>query len=124
MNQMDRLIACGRARTEFLIGHCEIARGALDGRESVPAPPQTPMSRAHIRFPIGEAGLDVLATQLIAVLDGPVLTCLSAAVLADAVARVSERLGQRREDLVRRVARSPRKRRPVPAGGKPEVQPR
>jgi AcrR family transcriptional regulator len=123
-----RLIAYGRARTEFLIGHREIARGALDGRESVPAPPQTPMSRARIRFLLGEldlreAGLDVLATQLTAVLDGPVLTYLSAAVLTDAAPRVSERLGQGWEDLVRRVARSPRNRRRVPAGGKPEVQP-
>ena len=46
---LDRLIAYGRARIDFLIGHREIARAALDGRESVPAGSQTPMSRAHIR---------------------------------------------------------------------------
>ena len=34
---LDRLIAYGRARTGFLIGHREIARAALDGRETVPA---------------------------------------------------------------------------------------
>src|SRR6266700_2622826 len=34
---LDRLTAYGRARIEFLIGHREIARAALDGRESVPA---------------------------------------------------------------------------------------
>ena len=34
---LDRLIAYGRARIGFLIGHREIARAALDGRERVPA---------------------------------------------------------------------------------------
>src|SRR6202034_2226782 len=46
----DRLIAYGRARIDFLIGHREIARAALDGREQVPARSQTPMSQQHIRF--------------------------------------------------------------------------
>src|SRR4029077_12640864 len=45
-----RLIAYGRARTAFLITHREIARAALDGRQQIPAGPQTPMSREHIRF--------------------------------------------------------------------------
>src|SRR6202167_3681715 len=66
---LDRLIAYGRARIGFLIGHREIARAALDGREQVPAGSQTPMSREHIRLLFGEmslgaADLDVLATQL------------------------------------------------------------
>src|SRR5258707_11467454 len=47
---LDRLIAYGRARIDFLIGHRQIARAALDGRERIPAGSQTPMSRAHIRF--------------------------------------------------------------------------
>ena len=51
---LDRLIAYGRARIDFLIGHREIARAALDGRERVPAGSQTPMSREHIRFLLGE----------------------------------------------------------------------
>jgi AcrR family transcriptional regulator len=73
---VDRLIAYGRARIDFLIGRREIARAALDGGESVPAGSQTPMSREHIRFLLGEmsldaADLDVLATQLTAALDGP-----------------------------------------------------
>src|SRR5271169_828410 len=83
----DRLIAYGRARIDFLIGHREIARGALDGRERVPAGSQTPMSRAHIRFLLGQmnlgaADLDVLATQLTAALDGPLLLYLSSATIA------------------------------------------
>jgi AcrR family transcriptional regulator len=107
---LDRLRAYGRARIDFLIGHCEIARAALDGRESVPAGSQTPMSRTHIRFLLGEirlgaADLDILATQLTAALDGPLLLYLSAATLAEAATQVSERLGQSWEDLVQRVCR-------------------
>ncbi len=107
---LDRLIAYGRARIDFLIEHREIARAALDGRERVPAGPQTPMSRAHIRLLLGQlrlgtADLDVLATQLTAALDGPLLLYLSSAMLADAAPQVSERLGQGWQDLVQRVCR-------------------
>ena len=108
---LDRLIAYGRARIEFLIRHREIARAALDGRGQVPAGSQTPMSRAHIRFLLGElrlgaADLDVLAVQLTAALDGPLLLYLSSAVLTEAAPQVSERLGRGWENLVRRVCRS------------------
>jgi len=106
---LDRLVAYGRARVGFLIGHREIARGALDGREPVPAGSQTPLSRAHIGFLLGEIGLaadlDVLASQLTAALDGPLLLYLSSAVLAESAPYVSERLGRGWEDLIRRVAR-------------------
>jgi polyketide synthase 12 len=107
---LDRLIAYGRARIDFLIRHREIARAALDGREQVPAGSQTPMSQAHIRFLLGQmrlgpADLDVLATQLTAALDGPLLLYLSSAVLAEAAAQVCERLGRGWEDLVQRVCR-------------------
>ena len=83
---------------------------ALDGRQPVPAGSQTPMSRAHIRFLLGEirlgaADLDVLATQLTAALDGPLLLYLSSDTLTGAAPQVSERLGQGWEDLVRRVGR-------------------
>ena len=112
---LDRLIAYGRARIEFLIRHREIARATLDSREQVPAGSQTPMSRAHIRFLLGEiclgtADLDVLATQLTAALDGPLLLYLSSATLTEATGQVAERLGQGWEDLVRRVCR------PMPRG--------
>ena len=105
---LDRLIAYGRARTVFLIGHREIARAALDGREPVPAGSQTPMSRVHIRFLLGQiclgsADLDVLATQLTAALDGPLLLYLSSATLTQAAPQVAERLGCGWEDLVQRV---------------------
>ena len=108
---LDRLIAYGRARIEFLIGHREIARATLDGRQAVPAGAQTPMSRAHIRFLLGQMhlgadDLDVLATQLTAALDGPLLLYLSSATLAETAPQISERLGHGWEDLVRRVCRS------------------
>jgi AcrR family transcriptional regulator len=107
---LDRLIAYGRARIDFLIRHREIARATLDSREQVPAGSQTPMSRAHIRFLLGEiclgaADLDVLATQLTAALDGPLLLYLSSATITEATEQVAERLSQGWDDLVRRVCR-------------------
>ena len=106
---LDRLIAYGRARIDFLIGHREIARAALDGRERVPAGSQTPMSAEHIRFLLGEmslgpADVDVLATQLTAALDAPLLLYLSSDILTQAAPRVSERLGRGWEDLIQRIA--------------------
>jgi AcrR family transcriptional regulator len=107
----DRLIAYGRARIDFLIGHREIARAALGGREQVPAGSESPMSRAHIRFllgqiPVGAVDVDVLATQLTAALDGPLLLYLSAAALTRTAQHFSERFGRGWEDLIQRVCRS------------------
>jgi AcrR family transcriptional regulator len=102
---VDRLIAYGRARIDFLAAHREIARAALDGSQPVPAGSQTPMSRVHIRYLLQQMRLaaaepDVLALQLTAALDGPLLLYLSDS--ADDP-QVSERLGRGWEDLVRRV---------------------
>jgi polyketide synthase 12 len=104
---LDRLIAYGRARTSFMTGHRVIARAALDGREAVPGGQQTPISRVHIRYLLQElrldaADLDVLALQLTAALDAPLLLYLSG---ADDSPEVSERLDRGWEDLVRRVCR-------------------
>jgi AcrR family transcriptional regulator len=106
----DRLIAYGRARTSFLVTHREIARASLDGRWPVPAGSQTPMSREHIRSLLGQlrlgaADLEVLATQLTAALDGPLLLYLSSAALAEAAPQIAERLSDGWEDLVWRVCR-------------------
>ena len=107
---LERLIAYGRARIDFLIRHRDVARATLDGREQVPAGSPTPMSRAHIRFLLGQmrlgpADLDILATQLTAALDGPLLLYLSSAVLTENVPQTSERLGRGWQDLVQRVCR-------------------
>jgi AcrR family transcriptional regulator len=109
---LDRLVAYGRARTGFLIKHRETARAMLDGRETVPAGSQSPMSREHIRsllgqLSLGAADLDVLATQLTAALDGPPLLYVSSAVLTESAPEVGERLARGWEDLVRRVCLSP-----------------
>jgi polyketide synthase 12 len=104
---LDRLIAYGQARISFLTGRREIARNALDGSQPVPAGSQTPMSRAHIRYllletRLGAADVDVLALQLTAALDGPLLLYLSGTHDAP---DISERLARGWADMVRRVCR-------------------
>jgi AcrR family transcriptional regulator len=104
---LERLIAYGRARIDFLTGHHEIARAALDGSQPVSAGAQTPMSRVHIRYLLREmrlgADVDVLALQLTAALDGPLLLYLSG---AEKTPQTCARLGHGWEDLIRRVCRS------------------
>ena len=107
---IDRLIAYGRARAAFLIEHREIARAALDGSQPIPAGAQTPVSQVHIRvllaqIPLGPADLDVLAMQLTAALDGPLLLYLSASDLTGGSAQTGERIARGWQDLVRRVCR-------------------
>lgn len=107
---LDRLIAYGRARIDFLIRHSDVARAALDGREQVPAGSQTPISRVHIRsllgqLSLGAVDLDVLATQLTSALDGPLLLYLSSDTFTQVGLHVSERLSAGWESLIRRVCR-------------------
>ena len=107
---LERLMAYGRARVEFLIEHREIARAALDGSQPIPAGSQTPLSQTHIRIllgqiPLGAADLDLLAVQLTAALDGPLLLYLSESDLTDAAPKIGERIAQSWQDLVQRVCR-------------------
>ena len=107
---LARLVAYGRARTEFLVRNREVARAALDGRSKGPAGWQTPMSLAHIRLlreidpPTPD--LEVLAIQLTGALDGPPLLYLSSDVLADSPVAVTDRLGRAWENLIRRLCRA------------------
>jgi AcrR family transcriptional regulator len=101
---LDRLIAYGHARIGFLIEHREIARAALDGSQPIPAGSQTPLSQTHIRILLGAADLDVLAIQLTAALDGPLLLYLSASDLTRAP--TGERITRGWQDLVQRVCRT------------------
>jgi polyketide synthase 12 len=108
---LDRLIAYGRARIGFLIEHREIARAALDGSQPIPAGSQTPLSQTHIRIllgqiPLGPADLDVLAIQLTAALDGPLLLYLSSSDLTGAAPQTGERIGRGWQDLIERVCRA------------------
>ena len=107
---LDRLIAYGRARIGFLISHRDIARAALDGHQPIPAGSQTPISQVHIRILLGQmdlggADLDMLAIQLTAALDGPLLLYLSAADLTGTAAPAAERITHSWQDLVQRVCR-------------------
>jgi AcrR family transcriptional regulator len=106
---LDRLIAYGQARVAFLFGHREIARAALDGSQPVPAGRQTPLSQMHIRILLGQinlgaADLDILAVELTAALDGPLLLYLSASDLTEAL-QTEERIAQGWQVLVQRVCR-------------------
>jgi polyketide synthase 12 len=106
---LDRLIAYGVARTGFLIEHCHIARASLDGHQPVPAGAQSPLSQVHIRMLLAQmnlvcADLDMLATQLTAALDGPLLLYFSAADLT-AAAQPAERIADSWQNLVQRVCR-------------------
>jgi polyketide synthase 12 len=112
---LDRLIAYGRARIAFLIGHRDIARAALDGSQPVPAGSRTPMSQVHIRMLLGQMGLganpktdlDMLAIQLTAALDAPLLLYLSSSDLTEAPEapdQVTDRIARAWRDLVQRVS--------------------
>jgi AcrR family transcriptional regulator len=106
---LDRLIAYGRARTRFLIAHFDIARAALDGHQPIPAGSQSPLSQVHIRMLLGQmklggADLDMLAVQLTAALDGPLLLYLSAPDLT-ATPQTAERIADSWQDLVQRACR-------------------
>jgi polyketide synthase 12 len=54
---------------------------------------------------LGADDLDILATQLTAALDGPLLLYLSSAILTQSAPQVSERLGRGWQDLIQRVCR-------------------
>ena len=107
---LDRLIAYGRARTGFLIAHRDIARATLDGHQPIPGRSQSPLSQLHIRVLLGQmnlddADLDMLAVQLTAALDGPLLLYLSGSELTEASPGTAERIAQSWQDLVQRVCR-------------------
>jgi AcrR family transcriptional regulator len=107
---LDRLIAYGRARTGFLIAHRDIARATLDGHQPIPGRSQSPLSQLHIRvllaqMNLSDADLDMLAVQLTAALDGPLLLYLSASDLTAASHGTAERIAHSWQDLAERVCR-------------------
>jgi hypothetical protein len=108
---LDRLIAYGRARVGFMLQHREIARAALDGSQPIPAGSERALSRVHIRMLLGQihlgtADLNVLASELTAALEGPLLLYLSASDLTEASYQLEERIAQGWQDLVQRVCRA------------------
>jgi polyketide synthase 12 len=108
---LDRLAAYGHSRIRFLFEHLDIARACLDGSELVPTGSEAPLSLMHIRallrqMRLGDADLGVLAVQLTAALEGPLLLYLSATDLSGAGLPIEERLAAGWQDLVRRVTRA------------------
>jgi polyketide synthase 12 len=92
-----------------MIEHHDIVRAALDGRQSIPTGPAS-LSRMHIRMLLGQihlgrADLDVLAFQLAAALEGPLLLYLSASDLTEAALQIKDRTAQGWQDLIQRVCR-------------------
>jgi AcrR family transcriptional regulator len=107
---LDRLIAYGRARVGFMLEHQDIARAALDGGQPIPAGSERALSRVHIRMLLGQihlgtADLNVLAFELTAALEGPLLLYLSASDLTEATSQLQERIAQGWQDLAQRVCR-------------------
>ncbi|OLF09052.1 TetR family transcriptional regulator [Actinophytocola xinjiangensis] len=104
----ERLIAYGQARIRFLLEHHDIARAALDGRQPAPAGSATPLSRIHIRMlltqlDLGPVDLDLLAIQLTAALDGPLLLYLSKSELDATTCPTEQRLTTGWQNLIHRI---------------------
>ena len=105
---LARLIAYGRARIAFMLGHLEVARAALDGNRAADPPGcESPLSRTHIRMLLAQlrlagADLDMLAVQLTAALDGPLLLYLSDSDLTESLGG-EERIARSWQDLVQRA---------------------
>ncbi|MEV4517480.1 helix-turn-helix domain-containing protein [Dactylosporangium sp. NPDC049525] len=105
---LDRLIAFGRERIRFLLENREIARAGLDGRTPVPFGPPAMVAQMHIRvllrqMSIGAADLDILAMQLTAALDVPLLLYMPLDGSGPPESAIEDRLALGWEDLVRRV---------------------
>jgi AcrR family transcriptional regulator len=104
-----RLIAYGRERIRWLIANRDVARFALDGRRPVPGQGHNPISLTHIRVLLRQMNLadlntDLLAVQLTAALDGPLLLYVSNDALAHQSA-IEDQLCDAWQNLVERVCR-------------------
>ncbi|MFC6010487.1 TetR/AcrR family transcriptional regulator [Nocardia lasii] len=108
---LARLIAFGRARLRFLGQNREVARAALDGRTPVPFGPPAMTSRIHIRMLLQQMGIgaedvDILAMQLTAALDVPLLLYPAPEDGEHPEDGFEQRLARGWEDLVTRLART------------------
>ncbi len=107
---LDRLVAFGPARLRFLSENREIARAALDGRTPVPFGPPAMMTQRHLRMLLQQIGtdaadLDILAMQLTAALDVPLLLYTAPEVGEHPEKTFEDRLARGWEDLVSRLSR-------------------
>ena len=107
---LDRLVAFGPARLRFLMENREIARAALGGRTPVPFGPPAMVTQRHLRtllqqLGIDAADLDILAMQLTAALDVPLLLYTAPEDGDHPEKTFEDRLARGWEDLVGRLAR-------------------
>ncbi len=107
---LDRLVAFGPARLGFLMENREIARAALGGRTPVPFGPPAMVTQRHLRtllqqLGIDAADLDILAMQLTAALDVPLLLYTAPEDGDHPEKTFEDRLARGWEDLVGRLAR-------------------
>ncbi|WP_433632163.1 TetR/AcrR family transcriptional regulator [Nocardia sp. CA-120079] len=116
---IQRLIAYGRARLDFLFDHIAIARAALDATQPIPVGAAT-ISQFHIGMLLNQAHVDfpdtdILAIQLTAALEAPVLLYLHTATAAD-TADARRQLADGWQRLVERiVTRKIARREPMKA---------
>jgi len=107
---LDRLVAFGRARLRFLRENCEIARAALGGRPPVPFGGPATATQTHLRVLLRQVGIDVadlevLAMQLTAALDVPLLLYAAPGEGGPPDEAFEDRLARGWEDLVGRLCR-------------------
>ena len=105
---LARLIAFGPARLRFLQENREIARAALGGRPTAPSGPPATMTQRHLRrlltqLHVDATDVDVLAMQLTAALEVPLLLYTAPQAHSRANEPFEDRLGRGWEDLVRRL---------------------
>ncbi len=106
---LDRLVAFGRARLQFLRENREIARAAMDGRTPVPFGPPAVTTQRHLRMLLQQIGIDapdlgILAMQLTAALDVPLLLYTAPEDGEDPGETFEERLALGWKDLVTRLS--------------------
>lgn len=106
---LDRLVAFGPARLRFLMENREVARAALDGRTPVPFGPPAMMTQRHLRMLLQQMGvpaadLDILAMQLTAALDVPLLLYTAPEDGGHPERTFEERLAHGWVDLVNRLS--------------------
>jgi AcrR family transcriptional regulator len=107
---LDRLVAFGRARLRLLRENREIARAALDARTPVPFGPPAAMSQQHIQtlltqLSIDAADVEVLAMQLTAAMDVPLLLYATGEDADGSAETFEDRLARGWEDLIHRLFR-------------------
>ncbi len=105
----ERLVAFGRARLRFLQENRDIARAAFDGRTAVPFGPPTTITQRHIQMLLDQIGVDIagseiLAMQLTAALDVPLLLYTAPEDREHPDETFEDRLARGWEDLVNRVS--------------------